>query len=81
MQSGKSGTKQWVLEVEPTDSRFIEPMMGWTGSNDTNQQLKLRFDTREEAIAYATKRGFETDVEEPHSPAVKPKSYADNFLK
>ena len=81
MQSGKAGVKRWVLEMEPELGRFIEPIMGWTGSDDTKQQLKLRFETKEEAIAYATKRGFEPDVEEPNLPAVKPKSYADNFLK
>ena len=81
MQSGKAGVKRWVLEMEPEIGRFIEPIMGWTGSDDTKQQLKLRFETKEEAIAYATKRGFEPDVEEPNLPAVKPKSYADNFLK
>jgi hypothetical protein len=81
MQSGKAGVKRWVLEMEPEIGRFIEPIMGWTGSDDTKQQLKLRFETKEEAIAYATKRRFEADVEEPNLPAVKPKSYADNFLK
>ena len=81
MQSGKAGTKLWVLEIEPQIGRFVEPIMGWTGSDDTRQQLKLRFETKEEAIAYATKRGFEVDLEEPNQPAIKPKSYADNFLK
>jgi len=81
MQSGKAGIKRWVLEMEPQIGRFIEPIMGWTGSDDTKQQLKLRFATKEEAVAYATKRGFEVDVEEPNLPAIKPKSYADNFLK
>ena len=81
MQSGKAGIKRWVLEMEPQIGRFIEPIMGWTGSDDTKQQLKLRFASKEEAVAYATKRGFEVDVEEPNLPAIKPKSYADNFLK
>ena len=67
--------------MEPQIGRFIEPIMGWTGSDDTKQQLKLRFASKEEAVAYATKRGFEVDVEEPNLPAIKPKSYADNFLK
>ena len=81
MQSGRARTKNWLLEIEQQIGRFVEPIMGWTGSDDTNQQFKLCFATKGEAVAYAQKRGFEMDVEEPNLPAVKPKSYADNFLK
>lgn len=81
MQSGKAATRSWLLEYEPEKAKFVEPIMGWTGSKDTRQQLKLRFATQEEALAYAKKRGYEVDLEEPNQPVVRPKSYADNFLK
>jgi hypothetical protein len=56
-----------------------EPLMGWTSSADTRAQLRLRFDTLEEAIAYAQKEGLMYSVERPHERKVKPKAYADNF--
>ena len=53
--------------------------MGWVGQQDTTQQLSLRFATKEEAIAYAEKHGFEVEYAEPKTRRVQPKSYADNF--
>ena len=52
MQSGLARTKQWVLDYEPQAPREIDPLMGWTSSRDMRSQLKLRFATKEEAIAY-----------------------------
>src|SRR6266576_625865 len=52
MQSGAAKTKEWVLEYEPEQPRQIEPLMGWTSSGDMRQQVQLRFESPEEAIAY-----------------------------
>lgn len=79
MQSGKARSKQWVLEYEPESPKAIDPLMGWTGSQDMRQQLCLEFDTAEEAVAYATRHGIPYQVFEPHRPSQKSKSYADNF--
>ena len=78
-QSGKARTKRWVLEFEPEEPREIEPLMGWTSSSDMRQQVSLDFDTREEAVAYATARGIPFQVFEPQKTSLKPKSYSDNF--
>ena len=58
MQSGQARTKQWLLEFDRDEPREIEPLMGWTSSGDTRQQVKLWFDTKEEAVAYATREGL-----------------------
>jgi hypothetical protein len=79
MQQGKARTKQWVLEFEPESAREIDPLMGWTSSSDMRQQVQLDFETQEEAVAYATRNNIPFDVFEPHKPASKAKSYADNF--
>ncbi|PWB63559.1 MAG: ETC complex I subunit [Bradyrhizobiaceae bacterium] len=79
MQSGTAKTKQWVLEFEPEEPRAIEPLMGWTSSGDMKQQVKLRFTTREEAIAYAERHGIAYQVAEPKEPARRVIAYADNF--
>lgn len=79
MQSGRSGTRRWVLEFEPQAPRRIEPLMGWTSSADTTQQLRLFFDTREEAVAYAERHKLMFTLEEPHERQIRPKSYSDNF--
>jgi len=51
MQSGKANTKAWVLDFEPEQPPEVEPLMGWTSSGDMRQQIRLRFDTKEEAVA------------------------------
>ncbi len=79
MQSGKGRTRAWVLEHEPAAAREIDPLMGWTSSRDTNQQVKLHFETREAAIAYAERNGLAYTVVEPKSRTLSKKSYADNF--
>jgi hypothetical protein len=79
MQSGTAKTKEWVLEYEPEQPRQIEPLMGWTSSSDMTQQLRLSFDTREEAIAYCERHGIAYTVREPKEPARRTIAYADNF--
>ncbi len=79
MQSGVSGTQNWVLEWEPEVRQSLDPLMGWPGNGSTQRQVSLRFDSREEAVAYATRQGLEFDVELPPVRVHKPKAYADNF--
>ncbi|MBT5265896.1 MAG: ETC complex I subunit [Rhodospirillaceae bacterium] len=79
MQSGRGKTNRWVLEYEPQTARRPEPLMGWVGAGDTKAQIKLRFDTRDEAIAYAERKGMEYVVREPRKRDLQIKVYADNF--
>ena len=78
-QSGMARTKQWLLAFEQDRPREIEPLMGWTSSGDTRQQVQLWFDSKEEAIAYATREGIAYRVEEPEEAKRRTISYADNF--
>jgi hypothetical protein len=79
MQSGQALTREWLLEFEQVSQRRPDPLMGWTSAQDTLNQIKLRFDTLDEAKAYAEKRGLDYTIIEPHERRPKPKSYADNF--
>ena len=80
MQSGWAKTKEWVLEFEADEKRVADPLMGWIGSGDTlSSQVRLRFPTREAAIAYAEANGIAYDVEQPAERVIRPKAYADNF--
>ena len=79
MQSGQAKTKDWVLDYEPEEPRVVESLMGWTSSGDMKQQLRLRFETREEAIAYCERNGIPYQLSEPKEPARRQAAYADNF--
>jgi hypothetical protein len=79
MQSGKGKANAWVLEHEAEAPRSRDPLMGWTSSADTKQQLKLFFATPEEAVAYAERQGLAYTVA-PEAPVrLHKKSYSDNF--
>jgi hypothetical protein len=82
MQSGTARTKTWTLDYEPSEAREIEPLMGWTSSADMRQQVRLQFDTKEEAIAYCERQGIAYQVFESSEPAPaarRPMTYSDNF--
>ena len=81
VQSGRAKTRFWILEPEMTEKKVPDPLMGWVGSGDTGQQVMLRFPTKEAAIAYARKHGIEYRVYVPHRRVIRPKSYADNFIR
>jgi NADH dehydrogenase ubiquinone Fe-S protein 4 len=79
MQSGRGRTRRWVLEYEPASRRDPDPLMGWSSARDTLNEVQLRFDTLEEALAYAKKYNLDYTVIQPHARTPKAKSYADNF--
>ncbi len=79
MQSGKAKTKDWVLEFEPASARKADPLMGWTTSSDMNGQIRLNFETRDEAVAYAQRHEIAFQLFEPKAPKKIIKAYADNF--
>jgi hypothetical protein len=79
MQSGRAKTKEWVLEFEPKAAKRADPLMGWAGSTDTNEQVTLVFATKDEAVAYANRHGIAFSITAPQSQVQRPKAYADNF--
>ena len=79
MQSGTKKSEEWLLEYKPEKRKYVEPVMGWTGSGDTKQQLKLKFSTKEKAIAYAEANNIAYKLVEPKPRKYIKKSYADNF--
>ena len=79
MQSGVAKTRRWVLEHDQAEARRVEPLMGWTSSADTRQQVTLYFATKDEAITYATREGLAFRVDEPKTKAPRSVAYADNF--
>ena len=79
MQSGKARTKFWVLEFDKSNlsKDFV---MGWTSSSNTNDQVKLKFETQEQAIKYAKENNIQFNLITPNKNKLIIKSYADNFL-
>jgi hypothetical protein len=81
MQSGRAKTHDWLMEFVSGEPKRIDGLMGWSGSADTRSQVQMRFATLEEAIAHARRQGYAYTVDEPQERAVRPKSYAENFIR
>ncbi|RIJ22077.1 ETC complex I subunit [Henriciella barbarensis] len=80
MQSGRGKTREWVLEFRADhDARFADPLMGWTSINDTTGQVRMHFETREQAIEFAKREKLAFTVDEPREPKRLVKSYSQNF--
>ena len=79
MQSGTAKTRYWVLEYEGEAPRTVEPLMGWTASVDTKQQVRLRFATKEEAVTYCERHGIAFQVMDSQEHKRHGMAYADNF--
>ena len=79
MQSGMGKTSQWVLEYVSHADRRPEPLMGWTQSSDTLEEVRMRFDSLEKARSFADDQGMEYTVSTAHTKVIKPRNYGDNF--
>jgi hypothetical protein len=78
-QSGRAKAGRWTLVFDAEEPRSLEPLMGYTSAADMRQQIRLTFDTREEAVAYATRHGLAFEVEGEHERTRQAIAYADNF--
>lgn len=79
MQSGSARTKFWILEFNKSNSNK-DFLMGWTSSSNTDEQIKLKFETQEQAIEYAKQNHIQFDLIKHKKNKLIIKAYADNFL-
>ena len=79
MQSGKGNTKKWLAKYISDVDIAKDSLMGWNSSLDTKEQIKIFFDTKEQAIEWSIKNNQQFIVVEPKERKIKPKNYASNF--
>lgn len=81
MSSGTAKTHKWVLEYVNETGREVDPLMGWTSSADTQAQVRLQFDTKQDALDYAKDHGLDVIVQDPKERKhnIRPGGYGDNF--
>ena len=63
--AAETGGRDHAGEFVPAERQQPDPLMGWVGSGDTQNQVRLRFGTREQAVAYAEANGLAYEIEEP----------------
>ncbi|EJU03137.1 hypothetical protein DACRYDRAFT_21432 [Dacryopinax primogenitus] len=82
MQSAASGSSKWRIDWDtlPAGGRWENRLMGWASSADYMQGTRLSFRTKEEAIHFVEKQGWDYFVQEEHVKRIPPKAYAENFV-
>ena len=81
MQSGQGKSKKWLAEYVSDSEKVKDTLMGWNSSLDTKSQIRLFFDTKDQAIEYANKNKIEFILIENNQRSFVKKSYTDNFLE
>ena len=79
MSSGTAQSRYWVLEFAAQRARRKDIYTGWNSIEGTANQVRLKFETLEEAQAYAEAQGLAARVDRPHKRKRLAKSYSDNF--
>ena len=79
MQSGRARSQTWVLEFESARAKRPDPLTGWAGGAETQEQVILTFPTLAAAQAYAAKNNIDAHILPPEQPSLKLQAYADNF--
>ncbi|WP_065169968.1 NADH dehydrogenase ubiquinone Fe-S protein 4 [Paracoccus sp. MKU1] len=71
MTSGRARTKAWKMSFPRRTGPWLEPLMGWTGGDDTIQQIDLSFPTLDAAIRHAKRLGVAYEVHLPAGEAAR----------
>ena len=81
MSSGSAKTKSWVLEFVPNVAGDIDPLMGWTTSDDTQTQVSLEFESENAAVSYAKLHNIEVTIQVTQKRAanIRAGGYGENF--
>ena len=81
MSSGTAKSREWVLEYVSDKSREVDPLMGWTSSDDMQAQVRMRFASKDAALEYAKDHGIDAAVTAPkvRKPNVRAGGYGENF--
>jgi len=81
-QSGTWHSHHWRMDwdILQRGHRWENPLMGWQSSADGMQGTNIKFKSKEDAITFANKQGYEYFVQEPNQRKFVPKAYANNFL-
>ncbi|KAI0052719.1 hypothetical protein FA95DRAFT_1483169 [Auriscalpium vulgare] len=82
MQSGGAKMERWRIDFDILQGggRWENPLMGWASSADYMQGTRVSFKSKEDAIHFAEKQGWDYYVQPPPTKKIPPKNYAENYV-
>ncbi|KAF8133738.1 Ndufs4, NADH dehydrogenase Fe-S protein 4 [Boletus edulis] len=82
MQSGSGKSERWRIDWDILQGagRWENPLMGWASSADYMQGTRLSFKSKEDAIHFSEKQGWDYYVQPETVKRISPKNYAENYV-
>ncbi|KAG6337318.1 hypothetical protein ID866_1780 [Astraeus odoratus] len=82
MQSGSGKSERWRIDwdILPGGGRWENPLMGYASSADYMQGTRISFATKEAAIHFAEKQGWDYYIQPQTVKRIPPKNYSENFV-
>jgi len=82
MQCGQAKGDRWRIDFDILQGggRWENPLMGWASSADYMQGTRMSFRSKEDAIHFAEKQGWDYYVQQSTVKRIPPKNYAENYL-
>ncbi|KAG6812567.1 hypothetical protein H0H92_002219 [Tricholoma furcatifolium] len=82
MQSGGAKSERWRIDFDILQGagRWENPLMGYASSADYMQGTRMSFRSKEDAIHFAEKQGWDYFVQPPTARRIPPKNYSENFV-
>ncbi|KAJ3479558.1 hypothetical protein NLI96_g8976 [Meripilus lineatus] len=81
-QSGTGKSTRWRIDWDILQGagRWENPLMGWASSADYMQGTRMSFKSKEDAIAFAERQGWDYYIPSTEIKRVPPKNYSENFV-
>ncbi|KAF8555734.1 Ndufs4, NADH dehydrogenase Fe-S protein 4 [Imleria badia] len=82
MQSGSGKSERWRIDWDILQGagRWENPLMGWASSADYMQGTRISFKSKEDAIHFAEKQGWDYYVQPETVKRIPPKNYSENYV-
>ncbi|KAF9533165.1 NADH-ubiquinone oxidoreductase 21kDa subunit [Crepidotus variabilis] len=82
MQSGSGKSERWRIDWDILEGsgRWENPLMGWASSADYMQGTRISFRSKDDAIHFAEKQGWDYYVQQSTVKRIPPKNYAENYV-
>ncbi|KAJ3506560.1 hypothetical protein NLJ89_g6802 [Agrocybe chaxingu] len=82
MQSGSGKSERWRIDFDILQGggRWENPLMGYASSADYMQGTRISFRSKEDAIHFAEKQGWDYYVQQSTVKLIPPKNYAENYV-
>lgn len=77
MHGGGRTKRAWVLAFDARSPQWIDPLMGWTASDDPWAQVQLKFPDLASAVAYAERQGLDYRVIDPPTGRSNHRQHSD----